>query len=337
MKRKIFSIVLVICLLAGMLVGLTACGDEDEEEKETSSSSRESRSSVVETERQKEAAEGVLKQFATAVNNKNADTAVSLLDIDEMEVILNQTINKKDLKNGFEQFFEEQEDFTIKVSDIEEIGNPEEVLQPILTAANMSIDDGTSSNKSSSKNELTKEQQEEIDKYVWMSAKLKLSGEYGEAWDEYQDEFVINLDGSLENKDIIIMTEEDGEYKIVYSMYLIYLQNRVSVVSDNTLQKASETQTKIRIATAEETLQLAISGLQAKFVAEGLSAENQTIGGYVLLSRIQDELPNGYYVISYNKNTGEGMLTDSEEYRYSFVLEEKNQYMMDIIEFEEAN
>lgn len=330
MKKNVFSILLIIMLMISMLVGLTACGD-DEEDEETTSSSRESRSSVVELEEQKETAEGVLKQFATAVNNKNADTAVSLLDIDEMEVILNQSINKRDLKNGFEQFFEEEEDFTIKVSDIEEIENPEEVLQPIFTAANMSIDDGTSSSKSSSNKELTKEQQEEIDKYVWMSAKLKLSGEYGEAWDEYQDEFVINLDGSLENKDIIIMTEEDGEYKIVYSMYLIYLQNR------NGTLKQAEASRKTGVAHAKETLEMAVSGMMTRFIGEQSSDPLLTIGGYVLQDKIQEELPDGYKVDSYNKNTGEGIMTDSEGISYSFVLEEKSKYNMVIVEFEKIN
>lgn len=105
------------------------------------------------------------------------------------------------------------------------------------------------------------------------------------------------------------------------------------IAKEGALAKAEDAAEKTRISTAKESLQMAISSLSTNFMTEWMNDQTLTIGGYVLQSNLQQELKD-YQIKSYNKNTGEGVMEDDDGYQYSFTLQEKNAYLMDITEFE---
>lgn len=89
MKKKILSILLVIVLMAGMLVGLTACGDDDKDEKEEVSSSPEA------------AVEDIIK----AIDQKKAKKILDAIDIYGMTVLEDMD------EDEYEDFYDEYKDF----------------------------------------------------------------------------------------------------------------------------------------------------------------------------------------------------------------------------------
>lgn len=83
MKKRIFSILLIIVLMAGMLVGLTACGDDDDDEEESSSSRRSAKSSSVNVVSRKEASspEEFVNLLVDYVNHGDVEKIIDSIDI----------------------------------------------------------------------------------------------------------------------------------------------------------------------------------------------------------------------------------------------------------------
>lgn len=95
MKKKFLSILLIVALLTGILLVLTACGDE-----ETKSSSRESKNSRSTDESfAEETAEDVIEEYEDALNKQDLDKLMNLIDLDEIKNDLDVELNENDIKS----------------------------------------------------------------------------------------------------------------------------------------------------------------------------------------------------------------------------------------------
>lgn len=93
MKKKILSILLMIALMAGTLVGLTACGDNDSKESSSSSSP-----------------ETVVKEFIKNVEGKKADKIVKQIDMVGIAAWNSCYGDYEDYDDNYEDYQEEYDD-----------------------------------------------------------------------------------------------------------------------------------------------------------------------------------------------------------------------------------
>ncbi len=185
MKKKILNIGIISVLVIAILFCLTACGDED---SKNSKNEKSSNSGV----------EDVIEAYYDALNNKDASELVSLLDIDALENVLGETIKKKDLKDSLKDLFEDFDEYEIKISKIKNLKDDDDLLEDILNDEDYDDYD-----------EYLEYVEEQIDKEVVIyTGKLKATGDLD--LDELDD---------LDGKDVIYLTKEDGEYKIVFTLY----------------------------------------------------------------------------------------------------------------------
>ena len=111
MKKKIFSILLIVTLLMAMLVGLTACGDGDDEEKSSKKSS--SSSSVT---KHKE----MIEEFYEDFENRDLDALMDIYDIKGMnqyykDVGADITVTKSELKESFQSLFDAYDEYDMSM------------------------------------------------------------------------------------------------------------------------------------------------------------------------------------------------------------------------------
>lgn len=148
MKKKIFSILLIVILMMSMLVGLTACGDEEkDDDKSDSLSSDEKRSVDISSENSEEfqysevtSPEEAIEKLAEAINNKDAETVLEMIDLvgtyaagsfaDEYisqiqavkpgETVSNSNYSEKNPIKSFEEAYEYCEDI-VEPEDLEDL------------------------------------------------------------------------------------------------------------------------------------------------------------------------------------------------------------------------
>ena len=189
MKRKIFNLILAFVLIIAVLVGLTACGDEESKSKKDD----------VDTS----SAKGAIESAIDAINNQDAKALVNLIDFKALENTYGEDIDKKEFKSALKDFFDEYDDLEIKASKIQKLEEDDELLESLLESYD-------------SYDEYVEEIEDEydIDNLLVYTAKIKVSEEYE---DLFEDSAIV------EGKDVIYLTEDDDEYKIIYSMFSIRL------------------------------------------------------------------------------------------------------------------
>jgi len=186
MKKKIFSLLFAILLIVAVIFSLTACDDEESSSKKKSSADTSS-------------AESVIEAFADAVNNQDASAMCDLIDFDALGKTYGNDINKKDLKTELKKFFEEYDDLEVKVSKIKHLKKDSDMLDSLLEAYD-SYEDYIE--------EI--EDNYDIKNSTIYTAKVELSEDYEDMTDDLDFE-----------RDVIYMTENDDEFKIVYSRLIL--------------------------------------------------------------------------------------------------------------------
>ena len=102
MKKKILSILLIIALMAGMLVGLTACGDSDSKNEKDSSSKE------------------VIDSYEKALNGANAKELAKIMNAKEFTKILAETANNpqtystSDIEDMYDDVFDYIDEETLE-------------------------------------------------------------------------------------------------------------------------------------------------------------------------------------------------------------------------------
>ena len=185
MKKKIFNLSLVLILIASVLFLLTGCNDKksDDDDDESSSSS----------------AEGTIKAFYKAMNDHDVDKMLKYIDIELLEELSGENIDKEEVKEYLNDFFDENEDFEAKVKKVTILKDDDDMME-----------DMTSSGEYDSYEEFVEDGEDQlgvknIDVYT---VKVDFSDEF----DYYAD--------SDSKKDMAIVQKTDGKYKIIYTMSL---------------------------------------------------------------------------------------------------------------------
>lgn len=189
MKKRIFNLILVSFLILSVLFVLTACGDDDGKDKDKNVDNS--------------TPEETIESFIDAVNDHDTGTMFELIDFDALESTFGEYYNKKEFKDGVKEFFEDNEDFEISSSKITSLEDDDELMESLLGVYD-------------SYDEYIEEIEDEydLDNVLIYVAKLKVPKEYKEIFDNF---------AIVEGKDIIYMTEDDGEYKIIYSRFSLAL------------------------------------------------------------------------------------------------------------------
>lgn len=188
MKKKIFNLSLVLILTIAVLFSLTACGDDDEKEEESSSST----------------AEGMLEEFYSAMNKHDVDKMMDYIDVDTLSEIAGDSVDEKEIKEYLEDFFEDNDDFTVKAKKAVILKDDKEVSEDMLEEYD-------------SYEEFIEEGEEEFDLKGGLdvyTVKITLP-------DDYDDYYAYGYDG----KDIAIVRKAGSKYKVIYTMTL---QNIIS-------------------------------------------------------------------------------------------------------------
>ncbi|MBR1540801.1 MAG: hypothetical protein IJ629_06625 [Clostridia bacterium] len=186
MKKKIFNISFLLILTIALLFSLTACGEEEDDDDRKSSKTNTS------------SAESVIEAAVDAINDQKVNDLIYLIDLDALEASFGEEIQKKWLKEGLQDFFDEYEDLELEVSKIKSLEDDKDVLDDLLDYYD-------------SYEEYVEEVEEDYDlKNVSIyTAKVQISDDY---------EYLIEDDGSpFEGKDVIYLTKKDGEYKIIFT------------------------------------------------------------------------------------------------------------------------
>ena len=190
MKKRIFNLSLVVLLLLAMILGLTACGDEDGDDKKKEADTSDAKS--------------VIEAMYEAVNDQDASALADLTDFDALSKSLDEEVTKKSFKSDWEDFFEDNEDLEVTASKIKKLEDDEEVLDSLLEVYD-------------SYDEYIEEIEDEydIDNVVIYVAKLEVSEDYEDFFDD---------NAIVAGKDVIYLTKNDGEYQLIYSYFLMCLQ-----------------------------------------------------------------------------------------------------------------
>ena len=186
MKKRVLNLILTSFLIFSILLVLTACGDDDRDDDKD-----------VDNSDPKE----TIEAFVDAVNDQDVDTIFALTDFDGLETTFGEYYNKKEFKAGVKEFFEDVDDFEIKVSKIKHLEDDDELMESLLQSYD-------------SYDEYVEEIEDEydIDGLVIYSAELEVPEEYEDIFDS-----IAIIDG----KDVIYMTKDNGEYKIIYSRFAL--------------------------------------------------------------------------------------------------------------------
>ena len=199
MKKRIFNLVLVLVLMITVLFSLTACeSNKGEEDDEIDTST----------------AKGAIEAFADAINDHDANKIIELFDVEGYEEVSGEEFEKKEAKEKINDFFDEYDDFKIKVKKITLAKNDEDFEEEIsdeYDSYEEYIEDGEDSMG--------------VDNLDVYTVELVLPDEFDDC---YMLEDV--------KKDVIIVRKVDDEYKIFSSISLYSIMYKYE--NDETIEQS---------------------------------------------------------------------------------------------------
>ena len=195
MKKKFLRLVLTIILIVTTLMILVGCEDKDKnknKEKEIELSNVKS----------------TIEIFIEAVNEKDEEKICDMIDLETLEKVWDEEFDKKEFKKFLEDFFDEYYDLEIEANKIECLDDDAEVMDDLFLIYSYTNDEYINSYDEYIKKS---EDENDIKHLLIYTTKLDVSEEYEDLFKEH---------ASIRGKDVIYLTEDNGEYKIVYTYFM---------------------------------------------------------------------------------------------------------------------
>lgn len=189
MKNRILKIASIVFFITIILLGLTACGKDKSKEEV-----------IV---KQPDLAKKMIQSAIIAVDSQDANKLCELIDFEALENVLSQRIDQTEFQKGLQDFLTEHDDLLIEAKRIQKITDDTESIQELLAYYD--------SYKEYKEEMEEKYQIENLEVYL---VELDVPGKYAEAFD---------ISSIIQGKDIVYVTKQDDEYKMIYSSFALEL------------------------------------------------------------------------------------------------------------------
>ena len=310
MKKKILSILLVIVLMMSMLIGLTACGDEeDESESKSKKESKVSTSDEVKEDVDKFDVEEFAEEIVDLVNDVDFDEIVDdYLDKDAFIAYMMIYGLQKDGINEikFDEMYQFVQDAQTKsaskvVKDHKDIMN---ILNGDEDYSKSELEEQIENFKEMLESDMFTETYIDSikEEFEWVPTTISLD-KVGKLKKVKNTENLYEVDikatikskySTQSGKTTFYLIEDDGDYKIASADVLLW-----ALFDDNgVLTKAENSSENTKLAQAKESIEIAINDINSEFVSNVWS-NNVTIhiSDYLTYEVLDTELrTNGYKI-----------------------------------------